>query len=54
MLAAYYQTYMNNLLLIGTFVVHPSNDGGVPAWMGFSFPAKRAATPPSKDAPKGW
>ena len=24
MLPAYYQAYMNNLLLIGTFVVHPS------------------------------
>jgi len=24
MLPAYYQAYMNNLLLIGTFVVHPT------------------------------
>jgi len=25
MLPAYYQAYMNNLLLIGTFVVHPAH-----------------------------
>jgi len=26
MLPVYYQTYMNSLLLIGTFVVHPNQE----------------------------